>query len=84
MQEVGLRAGAPSDTNAANTVVVFDFLQGTNRVGRINVELFDQEKPETVRNFLLYVRSGAYTNSLLHRCVPGFVLQGGGFWVTRE
>ncbi|PYK97186.1 MAG: hypothetical protein DME19_17140 [Verrucomicrobia bacterium] len=48
----------------------------------MDVELFDNDKPETVRNFLLYVRSGAYSNSFLHRCVPGFVVQGGGFSVS--
>ncbi|MGA2657229.1 MAG: peptidylprolyl isomerase [Verrucomicrobiota bacterium] len=78
----GVRAGAPPDTNAGNTIAVFDFRQGTNAMGRVSVELFDQDKPETVGNFLLYVWSGAYSNSLLHRCVPGFVLQGGGFSVT--
>lgn len=49
----------------------------------MDVELLGQEKPETVRNFLLYVRSGGYsTNLFLHRCVPGFVVQGGGYSVT--
>jgi cyclophilin family peptidyl-prolyl cis-trans isomerase len=65
-----------------NTVVRFEFQGGTNAIGGFNVELFDQEKPETVRNFLLYLRSGAYSNSFLHRLVPGFVVQGGGFRVT--
>lgn len=48
-------------------------------LGDIQVELFDQEKPITTQNFLNYVRSGAYQNSFLHRCIPGFVVQGGGF-----
>lgn len=65
-----------------NSIVRFEFQRGTNALGITDVELFDQEKPETVRNFLLYVRSGAYTNSFLHRCVPGFIVQGGGFSVT--
>jgi cyclophilin family peptidyl-prolyl cis-trans isomerase len=67
---------------AENTIVRFEILRGTNAFGEFDVELLDQEKPETVRNFLLYVRSGAYTNSFLHRCVPRFVIQGGGFSVT--
>ena len=65
-----------------NTIVRFEFQRGTNAFGIADVELFDQEKPETVRNFLLHIRSGAYTNSFLHRCVPGFIVQGGGFSVT--
>jgi len=70
------------ETNQPNTIVRFEFQRGTNALGIADVELFDQDKPETVRNFLLYVRSGAYTNSFLHRCVPGFIVQGGGFSVT--
>jgi peptidyl-prolyl cis-trans isomerase A (cyclophilin A) len=43
-------------------------------VGDLEVELYDKEKPATVRNFLNYVRSGAYTNMFLHRCLPKFFL----------
>ena len=67
---------------ADNTIVRFEILRGTNAFGDFDVELFDQEKPETVRNFLLYVHSGAYSNTFLHRCVPRFVIQGGGFSAT--
>ena len=70
------------NSNASNTVVRFQIQQGTNDLGSMDVELFDQDKPQTVRNFLLYARSGAYSNSFLHRCVPGFIVQGGGFSVT--
>nr|WP_284215511.1 peptidylprolyl isomerase [Agaribacter marinus] len=48
-------------------------------LGNINVALFDEQTPETVDNFLLYVNSGTYVNSIFHRSVPGFVVQGGGF-----
>ncbi len=48
-------------------------------LGEIDVELFDQEKPVTVRNFLRLVQAGVYQNCFFHRCVPGFILQGGGF-----
>lgn len=71
-----------SESGGTNTTVRFTFQRGTNALGQVDVELFDGEKPETVRNFLLYVRSGAYSNSFLHRCVPGFIVQGGGFSVT--
>ncbi len=66
----------------SNTVVRFEVIRGTNALGVVDVEMFDQEKPATVRNFLLYVRSGAYSNSFFHRDVPGFIVQGGGFTVT--
>ena len=46
------------------------------------MELYDAEKPQTVQNFLLYTRSGAYSNLFLHRCLPGFAVQGGGFAIS--
>ena len=58
--------------------------QFRTRYGDIDVELFDQEKPVTVANFLKYIRSGAFENTFLHRCVPGFVVQGGGFFTTNR
>jgi cyclophilin family peptidyl-prolyl cis-trans isomerase len=51
-------------------------------LGNIDVELFDADKPVTVRNFLRYVKSGAYANMFFHRLDPTFVLQGGGFFIT--
>jgi len=47
--------------------------------GDVDIELFDEEAPNTVANFLNYVRDGDYANSFIHRSVPGFVVQGGGF-----
>jgi len=48
-------------------------------LGRFNIELLADDAPLTVANFLGYVNSGAYTNALFHRSVPGFVIQTGGF-----
>jgi cyclophilin family peptidyl-prolyl cis-trans isomerase len=59
-------------TNA--TIVEFQ----TNQ-GNIRVNLFDETTPETVANFLDYVALGAYENSFIHRSVPGFIIQGGGY-----
>ena len=53
-------------------------------IGTLDVELYDQDKPITVRNFIRYVQAGAYTNMFLHRWVPGFVIQGGGYFVTNR
>ena len=47
-----------------------------------DVELFTQDKPVTVSNFLAYVRSGRYDNSILHRLQPFRILQGGDVRVT--
>lgn len=52
--------------------------------GDIQVELYDQDKPATVQNFLRYIESGSYENSFSHRLIPGFVVQGGGFAVTNR
>ncbi|HTV63938.1 MAG TPA: peptidylprolyl isomerase [Verrucomicrobiae bacterium] len=57
-------------------------VQFRTALGDIEVELYDQDKPVTVQNFLNYVKSGLYQNEFAHRLVPGFVLQGGGFEIT--
>ena len=54
--------------------------------GVTNVLLFDQPgagAPLTVENFLNYVNDGDYVNSIIHRSVPGFIIQGGGFTVEQ-
>lgn len=48
-------------------------------MGNFSVNLFDEDTPETVENFLEYVNSGAYANTVVHRLDPGFVIQSGGF-----
>ncbi len=62
---------------AQSTVVRFE----TN-FGNIDIEMFEQETPLTVENFLQYVNNGDYDNSIIHRSVPGFVIQGGQFYST--
>jgi len=47
--------------------------------GAIDIVLYDAATPLTVANFLTYVNSGAYGSSFVHRSVPGFVIQGGGY-----
>ena len=47
--------------------------------GTIVVELYPAKAPVTVNNFLQYVNSGFYNNTIFHRVVSGFVVQGGGF-----
>ena len=46
--------------------------------GDIVIELFEKEAPVTVKNFLDYVNSGFYRETLFHRVIPGFMVQGGG------
>lgn len=47
--------------------------------GKIIVELYPDKAPLTVKNFLRYVREGHYDNTIFHRVIPGFVIQGGGY-----
>ena len=77
-----VRRTPPPDPN--HTVVRFDVFAGGTNFGRLDIELFDQEKPETVRNFLIYLYSGAYSNIVLHRLLPNFVLQAGHVRNTNE
>ena len=46
--------------------------------GDITLELFEKEAPITVKNFLSYINSGFYKNTIFHRVIPGFMIQGGG------
>lgn len=47
--------------------------------GIIAIELDTERAPETVRNFLDYVESGFYSNTVFHRVIDGFMIQCGGF-----
>jgi len=47
--------------------------------GTITLELDEKGAPETVANFLEYARSGHFGNTLFHRVINGFMIQGGGF-----
>lgn len=48
------------------------------RLGTITLQLYENESPITVANFLAYVDDGFYDGTLFHRVMPGFVIQGGG------
>ena len=47
-------------------------------MGDIVVELNPAKAPKTVSNFLYYVKSGFYNNTIFHRVINGFMIQGGG------
>jgi len=48
-------------------------------MGDITIQLDERRAPQTVQNFLAYVDDGFYTNTLFHRVIEGFMIQGGGF-----
>lgn len=47
--------------------------------GDVTLELFDEQAPVTIENFLSYVDAGFYDGTIFHRIIPGFMIQGGGF-----
>jgi len=47
--------------------------------GAISLELDAARAPQTVANFLQYVKDGHYNNTIFHRVIDGFMIQGGGF-----
>ncbi|WP_426211028.1 peptidylprolyl isomerase [Massilia sp. TWP1-3-3] len=51
----------------------------TTNMGNITVELDAEKAPKTVANFLEYVSKGHYSNTIFHRVIGNFMIQGGGF-----
>jgi peptidyl-prolyl cis-trans isomerase B (cyclophilin B) len=47
--------------------------------GDITIELNEDKAPETVANFLDYVKKNHYNGTIFHRVIDGFMIQGGGF-----
>ena len=52
--------------------------------GVITLQLFADKAPATVENFLSYVKDGFYDNTIFHRVINGFMIQGGGFTPEME
>ncbi len=69
---MSLLLALPAITNATTVRL-------TTTLGALDIELYDAAAPKTVANFLAYVNSDAYRNTFVHRSVPGFVIQGGGY-----
>jgi cyclophilin family peptidyl-prolyl cis-trans isomerase len=69
------RATAPPIQPApGNPVVVIE-----TSAGAITIELYKDQAPVSVANFLEYVKDGFYAGTIFHRIVPGYVVQGGGY-----
>ncbi|GLS82579.1 peptidylprolyl isomerase [Paraferrimonas haliotis] len=52
--------------------------------GNITLKLDAEKAPKTVENFLNYVKSGFYDDTIFHRVIDGFMVQGGGFTADME
>ena len=51
----------------------------STNLGNIVLELDADKAPITVKNFLSYAKSGYYNDTIFHRVIDGFMIQGGGF-----
>lgn len=67
-----------------NSISAQTLVRVSTNLGDFDIELFDSETPGTVQNFLNYINGGRYADSFVHRSVPGFVIQGGGFRIEEE
>ena len=64
---------APAAGQPANPRVLIETSKGN-----ITVELFPKNAPQSVGNFINYVKTGFYDGTVFHRVIPGFMIQGGG------
>ncbi len=67
--------GRVGDSQVQKTVVDMNY----PGYGSVRVALFDDTAPQTVANFYHYINTGRYDNTIMHRWMKDFVLQGGGF-----
>jgi len=70
---------AAAGATAANPVVVMDTSMGT-----IKIELFADKAPLTVKNVLAYVDDKFYDGTIVHRVIPDFMIQGGGYTTDKK
>jgi cyclophilin family peptidyl-prolyl cis-trans isomerase len=71
---LALTFGLMTSALAGNPIV-----RMTTSLGEVDMELYADKSPATVKNFLGYVESGFYNGTVFHRVIPGFMVQGGGF-----
>jgi len=65
-----------------NTIAATVSVEMKTNFGNIVLELYPDKAPKTVENFLQYVADGFYKNTVFHRVIPNFMIQGGGFDTT--
>ncbi len=76
---MGLALAIASSSIFANTN-----MQIKTNMGNIDIELYDDKAPVSVKNFESYVKSNFYSGTIFHRVIPGFMIQGGGFDSTMK
>ncbi len=78
----GTASAADSAAAAASVPVVYPQVRVLTNMGSFVSELNPARAPITVATFLGYVKEGQYTQTLMHRVIAGFLVQGGGFTVA--
>jgi len=66
--------GAHAEDKKGKTMVIL-----TTSKGEIEIEIDHDKAPISAENFLAYVDSGHFNDTIFHRVIPGFMVQGGGF-----
>lgn len=69
----GMACAADAVKSSKNPVVSME-----TSLGKIKIELFEKEAPISVKNFIDYANSGFFKDTIFHRVIPGFMIQGGG------
>jgi cyclophilin family peptidyl-prolyl cis-trans isomerase len=77
-------AAAAPESAATGLRVVLEITLRDTDWGRIVIELDEARAPRTVQNFLRYVDEGFYNNTVFHRVITNFVIQGGGYTTVNE
>lgn len=92
---IGLLSACSDSDNAQNTAAPILSAQFPNTdnmtkaliktsLGDIEIALDTERAPESVKNFLTYVNSGFFSNTIFHRVINDFMIQGGGFTTNYE
>lgn len=77
---VSFAAGSTTQSDTGNTSMTSpNRVKLTTNQGDIVIEVDLEKAPKTSENFLQYVKDGFYDNTIFHRVIDGFMVQGGGF-----
>lgn len=71
----GIKMQSVESTKKASNPII----ELKTNMGNIEIELYPEKAPKTVKNFLQYVNNGFYNDTVFHRVIKGFMIQGGGF-----
>lgn len=74
-----LLTGVLGSTLCANVLAANTLITMTTNKGPIEIELYNDKAPISAKNFEEYVKSDFYKDTIFHRVIPGFMIQGGGF-----